>query len=374
MPGNPLHNAIRSSFLELPPEHFTALEITIDSILTSTPKTFSIYEPLLLLPAHIFRSSQWTSLLDVLETRQKNAFFAHLGRSMKVTHIALNSPISLTSSSSYDSNEVPQENIQRRPNITPLHGDFGLFVSANPTTSDMNKALWVSTRQNGILQTWAPLYTMFSRGNITEKARLLSLPSVRSTAEEGCTAVDLYAGIGYFVFSYAKAGVGKVVGFEINGWSIEGLRRGAEENGWPVRVVEGEGVGWAEDGEKIVVFEMGNESAGGIIERARGRLPPVRHVNLGLLPTSNGAYATAVQCLDLELGGWLHVHENFEVKEIEIRAAAVVEEIGQLAVNLKGEGWRVNLEHVERVKTYAPGVMHCVLDIHVFASLSKDFT
>jgi tRNA wybutosine-synthesizing protein 2 len=23
------------------------------------------------------------------------------------------------------------------------------------------------------------------------------------------------------------------------------------------------------------------------------------------------------------------------------------------------------LEHVEKVKTYAPGVMHCVLDIHL---------
>ena len=38
---------------------------------------------------------------------------------------------------------------------------------------------------------------------------------------------DLYAGIGYFAFSYAKAGVGKVLCWEINPWSVDGLRRGA---------------------------------------------------------------------------------------------------------------------------------------------------
>ena len=64
-------------------------------------------------------------------------------------------------------------------------------------------------------QTWAPKHTMFSRGNIKEKARVLNLakqptaglePGLENTDPEARTmAVDLYAGIGYFTFSYAAS-------------------------------------------------------------------------------------------------------------------------------------------------------------------------
>jgi tRNA wybutosine-synthesizing protein 2 len=363
--GNPLHNALRSCLEILPSELLASLELMIDTILTSTPKTFSIYEPLLLLPAHTFSSPQWTSLSTSLSTSQRDTFYKHLAIEMKVTHIALNSPITLSTTTA----EGEMENLQRRPNITPLHGVFGPFLATpHPSTIDFSEAFWVSTRQNGILQTWAPLYTMFSRGNINEKARLLSLPTVSAAVAEdgGCTAVDLYAGIGYFVFSYAKAGVDRVLGWEINGWSVEGLRRGAINNRWDVSVVSAsEEEGWIVSEEKIVVFQMSNDTAVQIVERNRNALPPVRHVNLGLLPSSRQGYEIAVRCIDIEMGGWLHVHENFGVKEIEERATDVVREISALAQYLKGRAWTVQLEHVEKVKTYAPGVMHCVLDIHV---------
>lgn len=283
---------------------------------------------------------------------------------MKITHIALNAPIAPLS------RQGGRENVQRRPGISPLYGEFGSFVTSEPTARDFENAFWVSTRQNGIVQVWAPLYTMFSRGNITEKARLLTLPSI--TRCEGYTAVDLYAGIGYFAFSYVKAGCGLVVGFEINPWSVEGMRRGAEKNGWGVRVVTGCGevaeVTDALEGStntKLVVVQMSNEVAPVLVEKLREHAPPVRHVNLGLLPTSRGAWRTAVQCLSPEEGGWLHVHENFAVKEINEKAAEATEEILRMARDLHGQNWRTQLEHIEKVKTYAPGVMHCVLDIRV---------
>ena len=80
----------------------------------------------------------------------------------EITHIALNKPII-------------ESDIMRRPhNLIPIIGDFGPDISIDnkppsPTESDFNRAFWCHVIQNGIYQTWAPKYTMFSRGNIKEK-------------------------------------------------------------------------------------------------------------------------------------------------------------------------------------------------------------
>jgi tRNA G37 N-methylase Trm5 len=49
-------------------------------------------------------------------------------------------------------------------------------------------------------------------GNIKEKARILGLPKHHlEKFPTPVTVVDMYAGIGYFSFSYAKAGVDVVL-------------------------------------------------------------------------------------------------------------------------------------------------------------------
>jgi tRNA wybutosine-synthesizing protein 2 len=274
-----------------------------------------------------------------------------------------------------DVDGTPIENIFRSPiNLTPMYGFFGPAPSAqtlsSPTATDFDKALWVTHTQNGIHQTWAPLYTMFSRGNIREKTRLLNLPSVTASVAEpkGCTAVDLYAGIGYFVFPYKKAGVSKVLCWELNPWSIEGLQRGAKLNGWRTQVIE-RGPPLSEpprESTDLIVFAHSNEYAlDDLAETQRAmHLPPIRHVNCGFLPSSNLSWKTAVGMLDRELGGWIHAHENVGVNDIEQRKAEVVAEIeGHMDVaELQGE---VSCEHVEKVKTYAPGVLHVVFDIRL---------
>ncbi|KIW01798.1 uncharacterized protein PV09_06654 [Verruconis gallopava] len=375
MASNPFHLALRTSLGILPSDLLVAIQVTIDDLVESTPKSFSIYCPLLLLPSHAFASDKWMRLFEKLGGEGRDGLMERLAANMNVTHIALNAPIAPV----LKATDREAANVQRRPNIAPLFGDFGPFVAEAPTTQDLSCALWVSTRQNGITQTWAPLYTMFSRGNITEKARLLGLPAVKVSVEapQGCTAVDMYAGIGYFVFSYVKAGCEKVLGFELNAWSVEGLRRGAGVNKWSCRVVRADELGADLDldfADRVTVFEMSNEIAASVVARNRGKLPPVRHVNLGLLPTSRGAYAGAVQCLDPELGGWLHVHENFATKEIALKSEDVRKRIQVLVRESRGSEWRVELEHVERVKTYAPGVMHCVLDICVIPTESRETT
>lgn len=75
------------------------------------------------------------------------------------THVAENAPIA-------DENDI----LRLPSKILPLY--------PVPDTTCMNQSadfdnLWVQTTQNGIRQTWAPGHTMFSRGNIKEKARVL---------------------------------------------------------------------------------------------------------------------------------------------------------------------------------------------------------
>ncbi|PVI02532.1 hypothetical protein DM02DRAFT_507611, partial [Periconia macrospinosa] len=367
-------------------------------LLTSFPEAYSIYKPLLLLPPNAFTSAPWTTLLysHPVTSPALQPLWTTLVTSTGTTHLALNAGIPLQKEQASQTPDLNSENTFRSPlNLTPLYPPS--FVSSRTDCKDFSSALWVSHTQNHIHQVWAPLYTMFSRGNIKEKARLLSLPSVVSSVANakntgGCTAVDLYAGIGYFAFSYRKAGVKRVLCWEVNEWSVEGLRRGAKANGWSVKTVAGNEIPetkekWGDEGVDFVVFQQSNEYALDAVAALQpskfeqstsiprhGKLGgkellPIRHVNCGFLPSSKLSWETAVKVLDRELGGWIHAHENVAVKDIEKRAGEVVIEIQRIV-----DGWekerggskrRVDCEHVEKVKTYAPGVMHVVFDVWV---------
>lgn len=74
--------------------------------------------------------------------------------------------------------------------------------------------------------------------------------------------------------------------------------------------------------------------------------------------------------IDMEKGGWIHVHENVDAREIDQKKDEIVADIGQLRVQQcspqDSAEPAVECRHVERVKTYAPGVMHCVFDIRLY--------
>ena len=280
--------------------------------------------------------------------------------------------------------------------LVGLCGDFGprsLLGDGDgaPTGEDFEKAFWCSAEQNGVTQVWAPRWTMFSRGNVKEKARIMGMGGGFAGLDddedgdglaEQTAVVDMFVGIGYFAFCYLRRRFGVVWGWEVNGWSVEGLRRGAERNGWGVMVVrvrEGDGFVGEEvlrevlrGKGRVVVFHGDNCWAGKVMGRLEWlarrmslRWRRVRHVNLGLLPDARGAWNGAVRVLDGEVGGWLHVHENVDVSEIEGRREEMVEGIDELCAKHRGGKWKVGCVHVEQVKTYAPGVMHCVFDIEM---------
>ena len=339
--------------------------------------TYMIYPPLLLLPSAIL-----TNLTSVLASKEQgvpqdlSSLWSLLSEEFKASHIALNAPIPASASEGVPGRPL-EENVLRSPaGLVPLYGDFGpaLPLSHVPTVTDFSLAFWCTARQNDIFQTWAPRYTMFSRGNISEKARILNLKTLTEkhlgTQLGKTSAVDLYAGIGYFAFSYAKAGIGKVLCWEINPWSIEGLRRGAKRNGWGVKVInDGQTFNETiEDGERLFIFQENNVNAAGSVAALRDSIFPVRHVNCGLLPSSKSSWEIAVQALD-PMGGWIHAHENIAKADIDTRKEEVVSIFAQLVNKYYGQRLQsqqeVKCEHVEHVKSYAPGIVHCVLDISI---------
>ncbi|EEH49469.2 tRNA(Phe) (4-demethylwyosine(37)-C(7)) aminocarboxypropyltransferase [Paracoccidioides brasiliensis Pb18] len=447
--SHPLQTGIRN-YLN---NHYRNHSHTQQSFLSSQPlsslplpKRFTVYPPLLLLPSNAFSTpAEWAALYNSLSSDQRQELYACIAASfasMGVTHVAMNAPIAptMTKVAGVMRSETQMENRIRSPTgLVPLYGDFGdgedvatrevneEEKEANPTEEALRSALWVHSVQNrGIVQIWAPLHSMFSRGNVVEKARILGIESRFEGLDDGdvgdeleggngrrrllgqkiedVAVVDMYAGIGYFVFSYLKRGVGRVWGWEINGWSIEGLCRACRENGWGVKVVKiDKETGEVEGGidvlveglrkeNRVVVFHGDNQSAGKVMWdlkealQRKGRWKRIRHVSLGLLPSSKRAWEGAARVLDTEAGGWIHVHENVNVNDIEMMEAQIVEGFNSLLISTRGDGKLLSSSaysgistaeciHVERVKTYAPGVMHCVFDIYIPPSagwLDKD--
>lgn len=348
------------------------LELGISDIGISELKlSYTIYGCMLLLGHNAYESRAWQHLQQNRSQTDFERLYELLGHHLKVTHIAINKPIPLRNE------DESAENVIRSPsNFTPLYGDFGPETSSSPPTpSDFEAAFWVTAKQNGIFQTWAPRWTMFSRGNISEKARILTLPSVNEAVEQGkadargSAAVDLYAGIGYFAFSYLKAGIDKVICWDINPWSIEGLRRGAKANKWSTVIYSHKDSieDFAATKARLLAFNESNEYAQARIKATRATLPPIRHVNCGLLPTSAASRKVALEIVDRELGGWIHHHENFAFDEIGQKAEEARAELQEMLMR-DGRTGAVKIEETNRVKSYAPGVMHCVLDIHIPAN------
>jgi tRNA wybutosine-synthesizing protein 2 len=89
----------------------------------------------------------------------------------------------------------------------------------------------------------------------------------------------------------------------------------------------------------------------------------VRHVNLGLLPSSRLSWEDAMDILDEQRGGWVHVHENVDIREVEQKRDFIV----QLFRAHLRDSKTAFCSHIEQVKSYAPGVMHCVFDIRIEA-------
>ncbi|KAL0023672.1 hypothetical protein WJX77_012323 [Trebouxia sp. C0004] len=195
---------------------------------------------------------------------------------------------------------------------------------------------WVQHKEGGVVYSLDVTKCMFSSGNTTERQRMGKLQCC------GETVVDLYAGIGYYTLPFlCKAGAARVIACEWNPNAIEALHRNLKLN---------------EVADRCQVLE------GDCTLTAPKKLAD--RVSLGLLPSSQGGWATALEALKADTGGWLHLHHNVTDSVEAEWCLGTVATLQQLAHQL-GRNWQLRLDHCERVKWYAPHIRHLVLDIHV---------
>lgn len=192
---------------------------------------------------------------------------------------------------------------------------------------------WVNHRENGILYSFDATKCMFSWGNLSEKLRMGHFDCKDEVI------VDLFAGIGYFVLPFLVRAKAKLVyACEWNPHAVEALRRNLEAN-----LVA----------DRCVLLEGDNRITApkGVADR----------VCLGLIPTSEGSWVTAVRALRDE-GGVLHIHGNVKGSEENVWTDYVSRSIQEISKS-EGHDWDVTVEHVERVKWYAPHIRHLVADV-----------
>lgn len=185
---------------------------------------------------------------------------------------------------------------------------------------------------------------MFSRGNISEKIRFGQL------VKEGENVLDLYGGIGYFTLPALVHGrAAHVTACEWNPDAVAALKFNLVDNGMNHRasVLEGDC-------------------------RCQTLSPIFDRVSLGLLPSSEGGWRTAIRALrrteqDTPIGGgWLHIHGNVPVHEVGTWSCWVCIQLRKLVNNeLAFNEWVVVANHVEKVKSFAPTVNHYVIDVYV---------
>ena len=201
---------------------------------------------------------------------------------------------------------------------------------------------WVVRREHGINFGYNFTQCMWSAGNVTERGR------IANSNHEGERILDLYAGIGYYTLPYlsegarganGERGMGRgaahVVACEWNPNAIRALKWSLEKNGVA---------------ERCTVLEGDN--------RMHHFEPEFDRVNLGLLPSSEEGLSIAIQALNPE-GGMLHIHGLANGGEERGWAESLVE-------RLEGMGpFNCQIEHVEKVKWYAPRQRHIVVDVRV---------
>ncbi|KAF9436380.1 tRNA methyltransferase tyw3 [Entomortierella beljakovae] len=252
-----------------------------------------------------------------------------------------------------------------------------------PTIENFSQAYWAETCQNQVWYKWAPMFTMFSAGNITEKERVAKSRPVFDA--RGKVVVDLYAGIGYFTLVYlVHAGAKAVHACEWNPWSVEGLLQGAVKNEIAYKVYREKSthppnvgssdlkegypsesmVPFPSHGKKpknhgqLYVYPGDNAQWIGFFENQ------AHHVNLGLIPSAEPGWVLGVRALCPREGGYLHVHHNVRVGEEEAFKTYLLKSLQELFTTWKaGVSWSISLRHVENVKSFAPMVFHYVYDI-----------
>ena len=277
------------------------------------PSKWEALGDLIVIPLDAFANEAWVEALGAATKAQTNQLWASVAQALGGSRLARQDHI--------NNDEL------RSPRIEMLAGE----------------STWVEFSDYGVHFGFDASKVMFSSGNVTERHRMGSIDM------KGETVVDAYAGAGYYTLPMlVRSQAVRVHACEMNPASIEGLRWAASKNGV---------------GARLTVHEGDNQTTmpglAGVADRC----------HLGLLPSSEAVWQHALACLKPS-GGWLHIHMNVEKENVQAWSDETVHALKQFAQD-SGRNWSIEAKHIERVKSYSPGVLHVVLDVQCVPNRSE---
>ena len=207
---------------------------------------------------------------------------------------------------------------------------------------------WTVQRENGVLYGLDVTKNMFSSGNGTEKHRVARFDCSQEVV------VDLYAGIGYFTLPYlVHARARHLHACEWDSDALIALQRNFIAN--------------EIDSSRYTIHPGDNRLV-------KEKLAGVAHrINLGLIPSSEDGWPIAMACIREE-GGMMHVHANVgtSAEEEALWCSELIKKLNTIAVESgRGIEWTITVQHLERVKSYAPKVQHVVADVRLVRHAHK---
>ena len=210
--------------------------------------------------------------------------------------------------------EGPVTGVERRPSVRSIWGENTVTVH----------------REHGVEYEFDAARQMFSKGNVGERLRM------GRTVRDGETVVDMFAGIGYFSLPMAVMGSPTVVhATEIDPEAHRWLEANVARNdvGSVVRPLLG---------------DCREAAPRGVADR----------VVMGYVGGTEDYLDVAMEVLGTP-GGVVHLHEKYGIEEVPERPMAAVEAAATEA------GLEARLISWREVKSYAPSIVHAVVDVEV---------
>ena len=314
-PNQRLQQSLRTFLQQLQPP-----VSSVSSLLSTVPHRWEQLGDLVLLPSDALTSPAWSSVLSSLPPSTLAHFYSLLVSAFRCQRLARQQPVTA--------------GLKRSSAVQLLVGLDG----------------WVEHRENGVVYRFDVTHSMFASGNGSEKARLVELVRRAEGQYASEVVLDLYAGIGYFSLPLlVHTHVSHIHLCEHNSHTFDALTRSLAANNVP---------------SSRYTLYPGDNRRPELQAAVEGK---VDRVLLGLLPSSEDGWSTAVKALNADRGGWVHIHANVRVGREDEWARSVrsgLEALLQHEMGVK-RGWVVRVAHVEHVKNFAPLVKHLVADVRL---------
>jgi len=269
------------------------------------PKKWELLGDLALVPSDVLNSEEWYIIRSKNDTLYQE-IWQEIANSLRVSRIARQS-------------EIAKDKL-RSSQVKMIIGDSG-----EVEFTDNGVKFWLDVTK-----------VMFSSGNVTERHRIGEIDMT------GEIVVDAFSGIGYYTLPMlVRSNAKHVYACELNPNSINALTKGAELNAIS---------------NKLTILEGDNQITLQSLSNIADR------VHLGILPSSENTWQLAVDCLK-QSGGIIHIHMNIREKEINSFVDYCLEQLEQYAAQRDFN--TIQLQHVEKVKWYAPHIRHIVIDVSI---------